>query len=62
MVDAAGAEAVLGGLVALAIVIGLGVYAYTRFYGQTFEFFNPDNDSVVFLVLEILPGGGFRKL
>jgi hypothetical protein len=45
--------------VALAIVIGLGVYAYTRFYGQTFEFFNPDNDSVVFLVLGWLIGAIF---
>jgi hypothetical protein len=52
-------ELVVGGLVALAIVIGLGVYAYTRFYGETFEFFNPDNDSVVFLVLGWLIGAIF---
>jgi hypothetical protein len=40
-----------GGLVALLVVAGLAVYAYTRFYGSTFEFFNPDNTNVVFTIL-----------
>ena len=50
------AELAIGGLIALAIVIGLGVYAYTRFYGTTFQFFNPDNTDVVFIVLGWLVG------
>jgi hypothetical protein len=40
-----------GAVVALAIVALMGVYAYTRFYGETFEFFNPDSDSALFAVL-----------
>ena len=40
-----------GALVALAIVVALGVYAYTRFYTGAFEFFNPENSNVVFAVL-----------
>ncbi|MGI8658055.1 MAG: hypothetical protein ACR2K4_04700 [Candidatus Limnocylindria bacterium] len=49
-------ELAIGGLIALAIVIGLGVYAYTRFYGTTFEFFNPDNDNLLFTILGWLVG------
>ena len=49
-------ELVIGGLIALAIVVGLGLYAYTRFYGTTFEFFNPENDSTLFTVLGWLVG------
>jgi hypothetical protein len=45
------AELAIGGLIALAIVVGLGLYAYTRFYGTTFEFFNPDNTNVLFTIL-----------
>ena len=52
-------ELVIGGLVALAIVAGLGVSAYTRFYGETFEFFNPENTDVVFTVLGWLIGAIF---
>jgi hypothetical protein len=44
-------ELAIGGLIALAIVVGLGIYAYTRFYGTTFEFFNPDNSNVLFTIL-----------
>lgn len=40
-----------GGVVALLIVAALAVYAYSRFYGSTFEFFNPDNTNIVFVVL-----------
>ena len=52
-------ELALGGLVALAVVTGLTVYAYTRFYGETFEFFNPDNTDVVFTILGWLIGAIF---
>ena len=46
-----GTELAVGAAVALAVVAALGVYAYTRFYGAAFEFFNPDNQSVVFTIL-----------
>lgn len=49
-------ELAIGGLIALAIVIGLAFYAYTRFYGTTFEFFNPDNTNLLFIVLGWLIG------
>ena len=49
-------ELAIGGLIALAIVIGLAVYAYTRFYGTAFEFFNPDNDNLLFVILGWLVG------
>lgn len=52
-------ELAIGGLVALAVVAGLAIYAYTRFYGETFEFFNPDNTDVVFAVLGWLIGALF---
>lgn len=52
-------ELAIGGLVALAIVAGLAIYAYTRFYGETFEFFNPDNDVAVFTILGWLIGAIF---
>ncbi|MCA1572048.1 MAG: ECF transporter S component [Chloroflexi bacterium] len=44
-------ELAIGGLVALVIVIGLGVYAYVRFYAAGFELFNPENSDAVFIVL-----------
>ncbi len=40
-----------GGVVALAVVGFLAYYAYTRFYGTTFEFFNPDNTDLLFSLL-----------
>jgi hypothetical protein len=40
-----------GGAVALLVVAGLALYAYSRFYTTTFEFFNPDNTNVVFTIL-----------
>lgn len=52
-------ELAIGGLVALVIVAGLAIYAYTRFYGETFEFFNPDNTDVVFTILGWLIGAIF---
>jgi hypothetical protein len=52
-------ELAIGGLVALVIVAGLAIYAYTRFYGETFEFFNPDNTNVVFTILGWLIGAIF---
>lgn len=52
-------ELAIGGLVAIAIVAGLAIYAYTRFYGEAFEFFNPDNTDVVFTILGWLIGAIF---
>lgn len=43
-----------GGIIALLVVAGLAAYAYTRFYGTTFEFFNPDNQDIVFTILSWL--------
>lgn len=40
-----------GGLVALAIVAALALYAYTRFYTDAFQFFNPDNTNILFTIL-----------
>ena len=40
-----------GGIIALLVVAGLAAYAYTRYYGTTFEFFNPDNQDIVFTIL-----------
>jgi hypothetical protein len=40
-----------GGAVALLVVAGLALYAYSRFYTTTFEFFNPDNTNVIFTIL-----------
>ena len=52
-----GTELLIGGLVALAVVVGLAVYAYTRFYGSTFNFFNPDVEvEPLFVVLGWLVG------
>jgi energy-coupling factor transport system substrate-specific component len=42
--------------VVIGVVAGLAVYAYTRFYGETFEFFNPDNSDMLFVVLGWLIG------
>ena len=54
-----GGELAVGGAVALAVVAGLAVYAYTRFYGETFEFFNPDNSDAIFTILGWLIGAIF---
>jgi energy-coupling factor transport system substrate-specific component len=40
-----------GGAVAVLVVAGLALYAYSRFYTTTFEFFNPDNTNVAFTIL-----------
>jgi hypothetical protein len=54
------AELAIGGVIAIAIVAGLSYYAYTRFYGTTFEFFNPDvTVDPVFVVLGWLIGAIF---
>ncbi|MBA3587496.1 MAG: hypothetical protein H0W41_07650 [Chloroflexi bacterium] len=52
-------ELAIGGLVALAVVIGLGIYAYVRFYAAGFEFFNPDSTDPIFAVVGWLIGGLF---
>ena len=52
-------ELAVGGLVALAIVIGLGVYAYARFYTVGFEFFNPESTDPLFVVIGWLIGALF---
>lgn len=50
-------ELAIGGVIALLVVAGLAYYAYTRFYGTTFEFFNPDvTIEPVFVVLGWLIG------
>jgi hypothetical protein len=49
-------ELVIGGVVAVLIVVALGFYAYSRFYGETFAFFNPDNTDGLFIVLGWLIG------
>ena len=49
--NSSGRDLLIGGAVALALVVGMAVYAYTRFYTETFEFFNPDNDNIVFIIL-----------
>jgi hypothetical protein len=38
-------------VVALVVVIGLAIYAYTRFYTGAFQFFNPANDNPLFTIL-----------
>jgi energy-coupling factor transport system substrate-specific component len=52
-------ELAIGGVIAVAIVIGLALYAYTRFYGKTFEVFNPDNSDAIFDVVGWLVVGIF---
>ncbi|MEJ7803298.1 MAG: hypothetical protein WKH68_08000 [Candidatus Limnocylindria bacterium] len=52
-------ELAIGGLVALAIVVGLGIYAYVRFYAAGFEFFNPENTDPIFAVVGWLIGALF---
>ena len=41
----------VGGIVALVVVVGLAIYAYTRFYTGAFQFFNPGNSNPVFAIL-----------
>jgi len=52
-------ELAIGGLVALAIVVGLGIYAYVRFYAAGLEFFNPENTDPIFAVVGWLIGALF---
>ena len=40
-----------GAALAVLIVGALAAYAYVRFYGTSFEFFNPENTNGVFVVL-----------
>jgi hypothetical protein len=49
--NSSGRDLVIGGAVALALVVGMAAYAYTRVYTETFEFFNPDNDNILFIIL-----------
>ena len=49
--NSSGGALLVGGLVALAIVVLLGVYAYVRFYTDAFEFFNPENTDLLFVIL-----------
>ena len=46
-----GQSLLIGGAIALAIVVLLALYAYTRFYTETFEFLNPDTDNLLFIIL-----------
>jgi hypothetical protein len=49
--NSSGQSLVIGAGIALGVVVLLSLYAYTRFYTETFEFFNPDNENLVFAVL-----------
>jgi hypothetical protein len=49
--NSSGGTLLVGGLVALAIVVLLGIYAYVRFYTAAFEFFNPENANPLFVIL-----------
>lgn len=44
-------ELAIGGMLALAVVVALGLYAYLRFYTTTFELFNAEATDPVFVVL-----------
>jgi hypothetical protein len=46
-----GQSLLIGGAVAVGIVVLLGLYAYSRFYTETFEFLNPDTDNLLFIIL-----------
>jgi len=46
-------ELAVGAIVALVIVVGLGIYAYTRFYGSTVELFVEDS-APIFVILSWL--------
>jgi hypothetical protein len=49
--NSSGTTLVVGAGIALGVVVLLSLYAYTRFYTETFEFFNPDNENLVFTFL-----------
>ncbi|HET6380305.1 MAG TPA: hypothetical protein VFH63_04630 [candidate division Zixibacteria bacterium] len=49
--DRPAGQLAIGAVLALAVVAGLALYAYTRFYTETFEFFNPDTTDPLFVVL-----------
>jgi hypothetical protein len=57
--NSSGGALLIGGLVALGIVVLLAVYAYVRFYTDAFEFFNPDNADPLFVILGWLIAGLF---
>jgi energy-coupling factor transport system substrate-specific component len=46
-------ELAVGAIVALVIVVGLGIYAYTRFYGSTVELF-VEGSAPIFVILSWL--------
>ena len=41
----------VGGILAMVVVAGLAYYAYVRFYAATFEFFNVENENLLFVIL-----------
>lgn len=45
------AQLAVGGIVALVVVVGLAIYAYSRFYTGAFQFFNPGNSNALFAIL-----------
>ena len=45
------AQLAVGGIVAFGLVGLMALYAYSRFYGGGFEFFNPANTDPIFVVL-----------
>lgn len=57
--NSSGTTLLVGGLVAVAIIVLMGAYAYVRFYTDAFEFFNPDNANLLFVILGWLIAGLF---
>jgi energy-coupling factor transport system substrate-specific component len=49
--NSSGQSLVIGAAIALGVVVLLSLYAYTRFYTETFEFFNAENENAVFTIL-----------
>ena len=49
--NSSGQALIIGGLIAVAVVVLLGIYAYSRFYADAFEFFNPDTENLLFVIL-----------
>lgn len=45
------AQLAVGGIVAFGLVGLMALYAYSRFYGGGFEFFNPTNTDPIFVIL-----------
>ncbi len=49
--NSSGSSLLIGGVVALGVVVLLGVYAYVRYYTGAFELFQPENTNLLFVIL-----------